>query len=254
MRLFERMDDWIAQPNPLEWIRAREHEIEDRAGAHSKALSAPHSQVLSVADLRLLFQLYDETFFQSAISSELRRAKAGLGFRLGNRLTSAGAVTKRFRRRSETRYEIAFSTTLLAESFATPGEVHWVAGRLCENRFQALARLMEHELIHLIELLAFGKSSCGAKRFKSLAANLFRHECSHHRLMRPVDRLRLDTGLRVGDHVCFEHAGQKLRGRINRITKRATILVPDSHGPRYSDGQRYQKYLVPFDRLSSAPH
>ena len=237
---------------PADLIRERQQHIAQRILIESKLLRQENFQVLCIEDLKLLYQLYDEIFCQSAISSEICRTKSELTLRLGNRLTSAGAKTTIFRRYRRTRYDIAFSTMLLAQSFTTPGQAHWVAGLLCDSRLQALQRLMEHELIHVIELLAFGKSSCGARRFKQLATNLFRHACSHHRLISPGDRLRTELGLRVGDHVSFHYGGQRFSGRINRITKRATILVPDARGHRYTDGGRYRKFLVPVVRLISA--
>jgi hypothetical protein len=36
---------------------------------------------------------------------------------------------------------------------------------------------------------------------------------------------------------------------VNRITRRATILVEDSRGERFSDGKRYLKYYVPIHQL-----
>jgi len=41
-------------------------------------------------------------------------------------------------------------------------------------------------------------------------------------------------------------------GTVNRITKRATVLVEDPEGEPYSDGKRYRKYLVPLQLLTRA--
>jgi hypothetical protein len=35
-------------------------------------------------------------------------------------------------------------------------------------------------------------------------------------------------------------------GRVNRITKRATVLVEDPDGVKYSNGLRYRTYYVPI--------
>jgi hypothetical protein len=40
-----------------------------------------------------------------------------------------------------------------------------------------------------------------------------------------------------------------LVGMVNRITRRATILVEDSRGKRFSDGRHYVKYYVPIQQL-----
>jgi hypothetical protein len=48
----------------------------------------------------------------------------------------------------------------------------------------------------------------------------------------------------------FRHfEGRRLTGRVNRITKRATVLVEDSEGQKYSDGLRYKTYYVPIADL-----
>ena len=35
----------------------------------------------------------------------------------------------------------------------------------------------------------------------------------------------------------------------NRVTRRATVLVPADDGERFSDGNRYRKYYVPVNML-----
>ena len=39
-------------------------------------------------------------------------------------------------------------------------------------------------------------------------------------------------------------------GLVARITRRATVLVPDASGKLYTDGRRYARYYVPLDELS----
>jgi hypothetical protein len=36
---------------------------------------------------------------------------------------------------------------------------------------------------------------------------------------------------------------------VNRVTKRATVLVPDPAGLEFSDGTRYRPYYVPLSLL-----
>jgi hypothetical protein len=49
--------------------------------------------------------------------------------------------------------------------------------------------------------------------------------------------------------VTFLFEGRPLTGRVNRLTKRATVLVEDPEGERFSDGRRYRKYYVPILHL-----
>jgi len=57
-------------------------------------------------------------------------------------------------------------------------------------------------------------------------------------------------GIRVGDMVQFDMEGRRLTGRVNRITKRASVLVDDPTGPLFSNGGRYMTYYVPLAMLS----
>ncbi len=45
--------------------------------------------------------------------------------------------------------------------------------------------------------------------------------------------------------VRFRVDGEELTGIVNRVTKRATVLVERDGGRRYSDGKQYAKYYVP---------
>jgi hypothetical protein len=59
--------------------------------------------------------------------------------------------------------------------------------------------------------------------------------------------------VRVGSRVRFLHEGQELVGWVNRITKRATVLVEDIRGERFTDGKRYLRFYVPLERLRLLP-
>ena len=55
--------------------------------------------------------------------------------------------------------------------------------------------------------------------------------------------------VRVGDHVSFELEGKTYQGRVNRITRRATVLVESHRGEPFSDGRRYLTFYVPLPLL-----
>lgn len=147
------------------------------------------------------------------------------------------------------RFEIAVSSTLLFQTFADVERPIKVTGVLCHNRLEALQRIFEHELIHLVEMLLWQASCCGAPRFKDIAGRFFGHKESNHQLITPDERAREKFGIRPGDRVTFEMDGLPYTGVVNRVTKRATILVEDSRGPRYSDGKRYAKFYIPVGML-----
>ena len=58
--------------------------------------------------------------------------------------------------------------------------------------------------------------------------------------------------IKPGDRVVFSLKGTRYAGLVTRITKRATVLVEDKQGTRYSDGRSYTKFYVPLHFLR--PH
>ena len=212
---------------------------------------------IAVEDLERLFSLYDAAFFDGALTYTLANEDSPLEFRLAPRMTRSGAKTYRARYRppghgkqpSRYEYQIAVSTTLLFQSFGDVKRDVVINGHACADRLQALQRVFEHELLHLTELLVWGKSSCAGNRFKDMAHRLFAHTGVTHDLVTQHERADVAHGLRVGDQVVFEHNGVKYHGLLNRITRRATVLIEDPTGLRYSDGKQYVKFYVPLKLL-----
>lgn len=153
--------------------------------------------------------------------------------------------------KSPPEFEIAIATTPLFDTFRVSGDAK-VGGLVCRNRLEALQRIMEHEMLHLAELLLFRDSNCSAKPFKGSVRRLFGHTESNHTLLTPKDIARKKLGIACGDEVTFLADGQRHRGFVNRITKRATVLVRDPKGIRYDDGERYSKFYVPLTMLKRA--
>jgi hypothetical protein len=170
-------------------------------------------------------------------------------------MTRAGGRTTVYRRRTREgehrTFEIAVSTPLLFQTFHDVRRPVTVVGLECRDRLEALQRVFEHELVHLCEFLAFGESSCGRPRFHDLARRFFGHRAWTHELVTQRERALVKHGLRVGDAVEFTHEGRRYTGFVNRITKRATVLVESPDGVRYSDGRRYRKFYVPLASLST---
>jgi hypothetical protein len=51
--------------------------------------------------------------------------------------------------------------------------------------------------------------------------------------------------------VRFRFDGAEHTGIVNRISKRATVLVEDEAGVRYSNGKHYSKFYVPVQMLEA---
>jgi hypothetical protein len=204
---------------------------------------------LSAEELQLVFTVLDEEFF----GGSLAKATVGrLAFRLSERMTSSGGMLRRKRGRrkweSDT-FEIVVSSHLLFLNFRE-GEQREVNGVPCRDRLDGLMRIMEHEMLHLAETLLRGKSSCRGKWFREAALHLFGHVETTHRLTTTRGLAHQKSGLRIGETVSFKYKGQPFSGRLNRITKRATVLVETPDGTLYSDGRKYRKFYVPLGSLA----
>ncbi len=211
---------------------------------------------LSPADLGLLFHAVDESYFDGLVASvcEIRSDKP-LAFRLSSRMTSSGGMTTMHATKGMTAanvdYEIAVATTPLFQTFNFDTAAK-VGGLECNDRLSAMQRIMEHELVHLVEMLLWGDSNCAKHPFREIVLRFFGHLETNHQLLTPKDVARKKHGIATGDEVSFESKGQQLVGFVNRISKRATVLVRSESGMRYTDGKRYQKFYVPIHRLRKA--
>ena len=99
-------------------------------------------------------------------------------------------------------------------------------------------------------MILWDDSSCARRRFRSIAHNLFGHRESNHQLVTPAESARKELNLDIGDPVEFRFNGKRLAGFVNRINRRATVLVPDAKGERFDDGKRYKRFYVPTGMLS----
>ncbi|MDE2794867.1 MAG: SprT-like family protein [Gemmatimonadota bacterium] len=198
-------------------------------------------------DLSFLFSAYDERFLDGLCGKVL--GPGGVFFRLSSRMTRAGGKTTLLREPDGVaRFEIAVATSILFDGFADGDPEVSVGGLVCRHRLDALQRLFEHELVHLAEWLCWDESHCGRKRFQDIAFRLFLQRAHTHRLITRPERAAA-MGISVGALVTFRYRGKRLQGRVNRVTKRATVLVEDPEGTRWSDGRRYVGYYVPLGGL-----
>jgi hypothetical protein len=241
-----------------ERIAELRQQVRARMLRESPCARQPNFIRMSAADLLLLWRLYNDLFFAGALQGLLTdKTHRPLTLKVSQAMTSSGGRTLRVRRRDhngdlQTHYEIAISARLLFNSFKDNDRPIHVSGQLCTDRLDAMMRIMEHELVHLIEMLSFGDSSCRKTRFLTIADRLFGHTHAAHHLITPRERAAAEHKLRPGDDVEFSFEGQTLRGRLNRVNTRATVLVPDPRGLRYTDGNRYARYYVPLSRLAPA--
>ena len=234
---------------------AEEHFVQIHAEmlGSSRFLRVPNFEEIAPLDLEKLFQEYDSRYFSGYLEAMLREDRAyPVQFRLSGRMTSAGGKTTRVRPRIKDAapfYEITISTLLLFQSFVDEKRPVAVVGLRCADRLEALQRIFEHEILHLAEFLAVGTSNCRAPLFQTLASSIFGHKQVVHDLVTPRELAVRQHAIRVGDMVSFDYEGQTRVGRVNRITRRASILVRSEKGLLFSDGQRYETFYVPLTML-----
>ena len=112
-----------------------------------------------------------------------------------------------------------------------------------------MQRVVEHELVHLAEMLIWDASSCSQRRFHGIANRFFGHSRHQHDLITQTERAARKFRLATGSRVRFEFEGKSYTGTVNRITRRATVLVEDPKGERFTDGKRYRRFYVPLESL-----
>ncbi len=244
--------DSSAEPLPdpgAQRIRAWTREIGRDLLAASSRISEPNFTAIHPDDLAFLFRAYDRRFLGDFARRSL--APGAIVFRLSSRMTrSGGQTTRRVSADGGADYEIAVSTEILFNGFADGDPPVTVAGIPCTNRLEALQRVFEHELVHLVEFLGTGTSNCRASPFQELAHHLFRHRHHTHTLVTRRARAA-EQGIHIGSLVSFIHRGRYVEGRVDRITKRAAVFVEDPEGQWYADGRSYTKYYVPLDELGA---
>ncbi len=216
---------------------------------HSRYLHEVDFRAIHPRDLEFLFGCYDERFFGGHCRGALEARR--LNFRLSPRMTRTGGKTTCFASpNGDLSYEISIASSILFDGFGKMDRRVNVCGLECDTRLEALQRIFEHEMVHLMELLCWENSDCAARRFQGIAARFFLHRAHTHDLVTRRERAA-NSGIRVGARVTFTFEGREFTGRVNRITKRATVLVEDPEGKQYSDGLRYKAYYVPITLLKS---
>lgn len=243
---------WIRQNQPSrDKIHAEQERIHTEMLRLSRAIDGPNFRRVGRDDLVRLIHLMDEAFFGSRV---LPIAKAeGLDFKFSSRMTSAaGKLVTRYPNGHKTAprtFELILSSTLLFQTFEGVSRPVTVTGRKCRDRLEAMQRVAEHEMTHLIEMLIWNTGNCSQPRFQGIANAFFAHTDYQHDLITQRERAATKFNIRVGDCVYFVRNGTKIVGRVNRITRRATVLVPDPTGEQFSDGGRYTRWYVPLENL-----
>lgn len=198
-------------------------------------ISNPSFSTLPLSkDLKFLFHLYDYFYFSELMSKHIK-----ISLTYSNRLTKSAGLVKYSLYTQKA--EIIFSIPLIFIAYLNDSTGHQVNGVFCKTPVEALMRVMEHELTHLIEYVLFKKSSCSNPQFLKICYNLFGHTESKHMIGINSESNRVKYSFKKGETVSFLFNGTKYHGILNRITKRATVIVNDNNSIR--------KFYVPVNLL-----
>lgn len=241
-------------PNPG-IVRRRQRQIYEDTLRLSRAMDRPNFRRIVADDLQRMVMMYDQSFFDGQLVRLARRE--GLTFGLSSRMTrNAGKTITRYPvgyqkgSRTSRKFEIVLSSSLLFQTFHDVHRPVEVTGIVCRDRLEAMQRITEHEIVHLLEMLVWDDSSCAQGRFQSIANRFFGHTQHQHDLITQKERAVRKFRVRVGSRVSFRFEGKRLEGIVNRITRRATVLVRDAKGEPFNDGHRYRRYYVPLEMLT----
>ena len=227
-------------------IKEKTKEIYNQIHTQSDNIDQGNYTSIAISDLRFLFELYDQIFFNNFFA---KNYEDKIFFRLSKRMTKVAGKTQRFIKTND--FMISLSTTLIFQTFNDITREIKVNGIICSDRLEATMRVFEHEIIHVIEHILFDNSSCSKPFFKRLAHNMFGHTDVTHQLITQMEVAHENFNLHVGDIVSFEYEGNIHEGFVNRVTKRATVMVKDGNGQfKDSNGNRYAKFYIPLQHLT----
>jgi hypothetical protein len=256
----------LHQTLPVMEIQQRQRQIHREVLELSRSMESPNFKRFDADDLRRMTMLYDREFFDARLLATIGRER--VKFALSSRMTRiAGKLVTQYPDRQSKRasglagqspadtrqFELVLSSTLLFQAFDDVDRPITVTGLRCNNRLEAMQRVCEHELVHLLEMFFWNDSSCSQCRFQDIAGRFFGHTEHSHDLITQRERAARNFGVRVGAYVRFRHEGKWINGWVNRITRRATVLVEDSRGERFTDGKCYVRFYVPVEQLKLDP-
>ena len=235
----------------LDVVKNRREKVSNLFILKSNNIKNGRISTISTSDIRLMFELYDQVFFENWFRD---RFKGKIDLSISRRMTKSAGITICPKncdkiKPEELVMEIRIGVDFFFHYDLIEGNKE-VCGVSTSNSLEALQLVFEHELCHIIEFIHFKKSNCIGDRFKTIASNLFNHTANYHKLPTFKQIANQKLGLRMGSIVTFTFEGKRLNGILYNINKRATVMVRNDEGQLIDrDGNRYSKYYVPLNAL-----
>lgn len=206
---------------------------------------------ISAEDVRKLFYIYDEVFFDNYFKKEY---EGRMKFELSRRMTRSAGMTVAPRNIDRMDPKDVVITIKIGIDFimayGMDKKCNMVGGIRASNSLEALQIILEHEICHVIEFLAYGHSNCRLHAFKVLSNNLFGHTEGTHGLLNLTKAQLKEKNICIGMKVAFEYNNTMLKGVVYSINKNVMVMVECKSG-KYIDksGVRYEKYYVPVEKI-----
>jgi hypothetical protein len=149
--------------------------------------------------LQCLFHLYDKYFFHHFFDNHNIQTT----FRFSNKMTSSAGCVSYVRYADMLDYysknplKFKFSAYYIFRNFSYKGSTEVVNGITAFSRLEVLMYVMEHEIMHVIDRILYGKSGHNY-RFKKLCYNCFRHTEIFHSISND-DFLREDIAANISE-------------------------------------------------------
>ena len=226
---------------PADTICARRADILRRVLAAFPVLRHAPPPELPGEALPFMLRAYDEVFLNGYLGAQ---RIAPLCIAASVRMTrAAGTCTIRRPVAGRPQIEIRMGIDFLFRLSEGPFTVN---GLCFDTPLEAFLCVLEHELCHALDFLLRGVFERHGPHFKALSKGLFGHTACTHALPTRAQEAAA-AGIGVGQWVTFPYEDKMLHGRVSRVGKTASVMVPDRRGG-YADvaGQRYSKFTVPL--------
>ena len=199
-----------------EQIDRWQREIHQQTLQLSRSIDQPNFSRMGREDLVRMIRMYDDRFFGGKILPAAHSEGLSFGLSSSRMTRVAGKLVTHYpdgNHDGRRQFELVLSSTLLFQTFEEEGRTVEVTGRPCRDRLEAMQRVAEHELVHLVEMLIWNDGNCSEARFQSIAKRYFAHTDYRHDLITQRERALAKFSIRVGDQVKFAHDGVVMTGR-----------------------------------------
>jgi hypothetical protein len=153
-----------------------------RAHVVSRYGKSADLQGITKDDLRTLFNLYDDIFFENSFNAYFGRSGSDFSTFFAPKLTKTAGLCSR----QGCVYTIQISSQIMSGLFTSVGKnVHAANGLICRTRLGCLQLVLEHEMIHLLQYIWRDCSSTTSHgpEYRTLVKNIFGHTETTHDLL-----------------------------------------------------------------------